>query len=430
MKHLAWPVRPLKRHLVLNDGGSWGDEPQGQNDTLVLRSTEQTAEGAWAISEPAWRHLPPRMRQLSQLREGDLLVTKSSGSPLHLGKTTYVTAAEAAWRAGFSNFMQRLRTDRSLLGRYAWYAMRSRFVREQIDLLSTTSTGLANLTRSALDNLAFPIPDMSVQLAVVDFLDRETGEIDAFIRDQEDLIGLLQERRAATICHAVTKGLNLSTPLKESGSNWIGLTPRHWTVTPLKHVATFEAGGTPSSDNPVNWSEHGGTPWLTISDMHNAERGLPPKRHLSALGLMSGRLHVSPSPAVLFAMYASVGEVAAIPAGYTWNQALLGIIPRQSEMRVEFLAASLRSLKSALPAFYRSNTQDNVNAEQVGNLLIPVPPLEEQETIAKELRDATGDLDLALADAREAVRLSKERRSALISAAVTGEIDVREHVGA
>jgi type I restriction enzyme S subunit len=105
-----WSIEPFKRQIERNDGGVWGDDPDGQGDTIVLRSTEQTVDGRWQLDDPAPRKLSETDINGSLLVESDLLMTKSSGSALHIGKTTLVTAEIAVLRCCYSNFMQRVRT--------------------------------------------------------------------------------------------------------------------------------------------------------------------------------------------------------------------------------------------------------------------------------------------------------------------------------
>ncbi|AMM22940.1 hypothetical protein AX769_22710 (plasmid) [Frondihabitans sp. PAMC 28766] len=406
----------------------------GENDTLVLRSTEQTAEGTWAISDPAWRHLPALRREVSRLRAGDLLVTKSSGSSLHLGKTTFVTADEESLRAGFSNFMQRLRTDEDLVTEFAWYAMRSRFVRDQIDLLSTTSTGLANLTASALGDLVIPVPTVSEQRMAVQFLDRETGEIDAFIRDQEELIGLLQEQRAATISHAVTKGLNPDAPRVQSGTAW-GKIPAHWRPAPLKHVANLLAGFPFASEvfrhdlnsisllrginvgvGEIDWTERVGWPrdlsgGLSVYDLKDGDLVLGLDRPVISRGIRLARMCPSDLPALL------LQRVARLRATDGALNTFLEYVLCGAEFR------------NYIEPLFTGVSVPHLSIDQLGAFVIPTPPRGEQSAISSYLESELQLIDASISDANAAVELSRERRSALISAAVTGKIDVREHVG-
>lgn len=279
-------------------------------------------------------------------------------------------------------------------------------------------------------NIVVPVPALKEQQEILNFLDRETAELDAFISDQEELVVLLRERRSATITHVVTKGLTPDVQLRESSVEWLGKVPAAWTVKPLKHLTRFTAGGTPDSNNPDFWSDEVGTPWVSISDMSSRDTVATSMKLVTDAGLRDKNLRVMGAGTVLFAMYASVGEVAILEMEAASNQAILGLTPKSDQADPKFLFYALKAINKWLPSLYRSSTQNNLNAEQVGNFRIPTPSLDEQREISAYLDDETAEIDAAIADAREAMELSKERRAALISAAVTGKIDVRSHITA
>ena len=199
-----WKIKRLRYVLTRNDGGVWGDEadPEG---TVVLRSTEQTLDGGWMIEEPARRVLSELEKRAAMLETGDLVVTKSSGSALHIGKTSLVTEKVARIPACFSNFMQRLRMVNSVEPRLAFYLLNCPTGRQQLIVNSNTTTGLSNLTRSVLGNVLFTYPDsLREQRAIADYIDRETGKIDLIVNKIETAIERLQEYRTALISSAVT----------------------------------------------------------------------------------------------------------------------------------------------------------------------------------------------------------------------------------
>ena len=176
-----WRIEQFKYQIERNDGGVWGDDPDGLNDTFVLRSTEQTVDGRWQINDPAPRKLNESEINDSLLIEGDLLLTKSSGSSLHIGKTTLVTPEIAAMRCCYSNFMQRIRTRPSFSSKLAWYVMNNDLARLQFDLLSNSTTGLANLNGTMVGQIVVPVPPIKEQTHIAAFLDRETANIDELV---------------------------------------------------------------------------------------------------------------------------------------------------------------------------------------------------------------------------------------------------------
>ncbi len=283
------------------------------------------------------------------------------------------------------------------------------------------------LTQSAMMSIELQVPAPCEQRAIADYLDRETAQIDAFIAKNEELITLLTERRAAATFRLVT-GLDVTeVPSKSVKADWFRVVPQTWDVAPLYTMANTFAGGTPKSDADEYWTDDDddGVEWIAIGDMRAVQAGYPHGgRRVTTAGLEAAGLTPRSGPLVLFAMYASVGEVAMLRRPAVWNQAILGIRANPSRLNERYLYWTLLALRPKLGIYFRSNTQDNLNAAQVRGLRLPVPPLDEQLAIADQLEETWASVDEAIATAQRGVELARERRAALISAAVTGKIDV------
>ncbi len=193
-----WEVKKLKHVLLRNDGGVWGDD-YDENGTIVLRSTEQTIGGEWCINEPAIRRINAEEYKKSKLICGDLLITKSSGSELHIGKTTLVTKKIEDMNCCFSNFMQRIRLLSNYSAKYIYYVFNCILGREQLVYYSNTTTGLANLSSTIIGNIHIAMPNYSEQQAITDYLDQETSRIDNLVSRINQAIEKLQEYRSATL---------------------------------------------------------------------------------------------------------------------------------------------------------------------------------------------------------------------------------------
>ena len=167
----------------------------------------------------------------------------------------------------------------------------------------------------------------------------------------------------------------------------------NWGTIPLKRVATFTAGGTPSVDEPEYWEDgDDGYPWIAIGDMSSVDIVRRTARRISPSGLRSARIALGKPGTILFSMYASLGHTAWLTAPAAWNQAILGLWPR-SATDARFLRYCLVSIRPQLIEQVRSNTQANLNAEVVGNLRLPDPPLDEQRRIADFLDAETARID-------------------------------------
>ena len=425
-----WEVKPVKAALVRNDSGVWGEDFD-EDGTIVLRSTEQTMQGTWRIEEPARRRLNAREAAYARLREGDLLVTKSSGSAHHIGKTSIVDESVAALNCCYSNFMQRLRVSAEHFPRFVWYFMNCLVAREQLVFLSSTTTGLGNLNGSTLGAIRIPMAPPDEQRAIAAFLDRETAKIDALVARKERLIELLQEKRTALITRAVTRGLDPNVPMKDSGVEWLGEIPAHWEVKRLWHLTPpgrkimygIVLPG-PDVDDGVPIVKGGdvAVSRLKLEALSKTTFEIE-SRHIRSR-LAGGDL--------VYAIRGSIGEVEMIP------DELDGANLTQDAARVAYTQATqgnwlMYALRSKvafcqLEAGALGATIKGINIRDLKRALIPVPPGCEQEQIAGYLNAATSQLGALAAKVHEAIEHLREYRTALISAAVTGKIDVREAV--
>jgi type I restriction enzyme S subunit len=425
---LHWLTAQFKWQIDRNDGGVWGGEPGGEDDTIVLRSTEQTVDGFWKIEDPAPRQLSASEIRSAILVEGDLLVTKSSGSSNHIGKTTLVDKEISALNCCYSNFMQRIRTKISFLPKFAWYIMNNNLARLQFDLLSNSTTGLANLNATLLGQISIPVPSFEEQGYIVDFLDHETTKINALINKQQQLIALLKEKRQAVISHAVTKGLNPDAPMKDSGVEWLGEVPEHWEVVALKHLVW-----PPITDGPhVSPTKlDDGVPFVSAEavsqgfiDFTKIWGYVSPEDHEQ----FSTRYKSARGDILMVKLGATTGTVAIVETDVEFSIWVpLAAIRPTNKIESRFLLHVLRSdsLKRAYELNWTYGTQQTLGLRTISNLRIPLPPSAERQEIVQHIDAILPSFELLTAEAQRAIDLLQERRTALISAAVTGKIDVR-----
>jgi type I restriction enzyme S subunit len=192
-------------------------------------------------------------------------------------------------------------------------------------------------------------------------------------------------------------------------------------ATKLKRVVVTRAGGTPPVDDPAMWDEHG-MPWVSIGDMTKAPTVVSAERRVSPIGIAAKSLPVGKPGTLLFAMYASIGAVAVLGMEASWNQAILGIEPREGLSEARFVRYWLEHLKPDLLALSRSNTQHNLNAEQVGNLPFPTRDPSMQAAIADYLDFHTQRLDALAAAKRLMLELLEERWQTVIYDAAAGRL--------
>ncbi|HEE4952857.1 TPA: hypothetical protein R7H00_005118 [Klebsiella pneumoniae] len=418
-----WDVCGFKRHILRNDGGVWGDEPSGVDDTMVLRSTEQTVDGRWIIEQPAFRQLSQSEKVSALLIENDLVITKSSGSANHIGKTALVTSKLAALQCCYSNFMQRVRTHSSFLPKLAWYVMNNRIAREQFNVASNSTIGLANLNGGMIGQLMVVVPPIAEQQTIVAFLDYETARIDKLIAQQQRLIELLKEKRQAVISHAVTKGLNPDAPMKDSGVEWLGEVPEHWEILKGSWLGRlFGSEAVEDADVVLD----GDVAFVKVSTLS-----------LDELSPQDPEWFVSPQTASRvrakrdFIAFPKRGaaiftnKVNIVPYCSVIDPNLMGWEVKKT-INTTYLANCLKIRR--LDDIADVSTVPQINNKHISPQRFPVPPRIEQDEIVERIEEGILLFDKLLLKAGDAILLMQERRTALISSAVTGKIDLRDWV--
>ena len=423
-----WDVNKLKYFIVKNDGGVWGED---NGDTYVLRSTEITIDAKWNFNEePAKRKLSDHEIEKALLYEGDLLITKSSGSSLHIGKSVVVTSEVADKKCCFSNFMQRIRPKEGFASWYFYYFLNSSLARDQYNYLSTTTTGLSNLGSELISNILVPIPLPEEQTAIATYLDRKTAQIDDLIGKKRRLIELLNEEKQAIINQAVTKGLNPNVKMKDSDIPWIGKIPEHWEVNKLKYFIAKNDGGVWGEDNGDTYVLR--STEITIDAKWNfneepAKRNLNEREIEKAL-LYEGDLLITKSSGSAL----HIGKTVVVTKKVAdmkccFSNFMQRIRPKQ-KFSSWFFYYFLNSSLAREQYNYLSTTTtglSNLGSELISNILISIPLSEEQSAIADFLNRKTSQIDELIEKKQYEIVLLQEYRSALISEAVTGKIDVR-----
>lgn len=305
--------------------------------------------------------------------------------------------------------------------RFLFYLLnRNRFFLQHDDGANQT-----HLPNEVFKKFQAPAPEPSEQTAIAAFLDRETAKIDLLVAEQQRLIDLLKEKRQAMISHAVTKGLNPTAPVKPSGIEWLGHLPADWKVARLGYYAAVENGTTPSRDNSEYW--YGGDiPWLTSGEV-NQYRITQAQEYIAAPALKDCSLRLLPKGTIVVGMIGqgkTRGLSASLEIEATINQNLAAVVPGP-QLNSDYLLYIFQSAYEYLREFGRGGNQAALNCEILSALKIPLPSITEQSEIAYHLSQALPQIDSLISESQRAIHLLQERRTALISASVTGQIDVR-----
>lgn len=321
-----------------------------------------------------------------------------------------------------------LRPSSEIQGRFAQYQMLTRSFIDVIDG-STFGSKMPRASWEALGDMPLAIPPMPEQKEITKFLDREISKLNALVLEQEYLISLLGEKLQATISHAVTKGINPKVSTKNSGISWLGNVPSHWNVKRMKYlVREGVAGPYGSSLTKSMYTSSGyrvyGQQQVIPDNFSNGDYYISEKQFVEM-----SRYRVKPND-VLISVMGTIGRAAVVPSDVE-----PGIInPRLVLYRVfegliypRYLQAFLNSVTSQ--AYFslaaQGTTMEGLNMTSIGELAVAVPPLGEQIQILDFIRRRGEEIGALSKAAEDAVVLLRERRSALIAAAVTGQIDVR-----
>jgi type I restriction enzyme S subunit len=274
-----------------------------------------------------------------------------------------------------------------------------------------------------------PVPSGEEQVAIAAFLDHETAKIDALVAEQRRLIELLKEKRQAVISHAVTKGLNPDVPMKPSAVDWLGEVPTHWRITTLKHVADIRTGVAKGKDNGTRATI--AVPYLRVANVQDGFLDLDEIATIDIPGDDLERLSLRPGDVLMN----EGGDYDKLGRGCIWEGQITPCITQNHVFAVRPREISSQWLNAIISAAYaqfsfksRSKQSTNLASISSTNLMqLPVllPSADEQAQILMFISRETEATRALVAEADRAMNLLNERRTALISAAVTGQIDVR-----
>lgn len=312
--------------------------------------------------------------------------------------------------------------------RFYYYALL--YLRPLLEILGRGSTFM-ELSADDLRSVRLPYPDVETQRLIAGYLDRETARIDALVAEKEKMLVLLEEKRAALISRAVTRGLDPTAPLKPSGLDWLGDIPAHWEVIQVRfacpslqtgpfgsqlHAEEYIDNGIPVI-NPAHLKDNKITPDYGISvDDETADR-------LSVHKLMEGD--------VVFGRRGELGRCGVVEmsqVGWLCGTGSLRVRCDQRQINPKYLALIFNGTNAAKRLTVESvgSTMDNLNTEMLGHFRIPYPPIDEQRAIVSQVEIVHVKTRKLADQLLISVDLAKERRAALITAAVTGQISVEE----
>ncbi|MFJ5366762.1 restriction endonuclease subunit S [Pectobacterium punjabense] len=285
-----------------------------------------------------------------------------------------------------------------------------------------------SITQAILRNISIWLPSENEQGKISAFLDHETAKIDSLIEKQQQLIELLKEKRQAVISHAVTKGLNPNVPMKDSGVEWLGEVPEHWVIKRLKHISPKIGVGLVI--NPSTYTKDEGVYFIFGGDVKEFRFDLTKTRRISPQDsnkLLPSRLN---SRDLVSVRVGYPGITSVVTDELEGSNCASIIIIRRGSYNSNWLCAAMNVWvgRQQVDLASYGAAQKQFNVADAIEFVFPVPPINEQDDIAKFVQKTLHKFDDLTLKALNQIDLLQERRTALISAAVTGKIDVRDWV--
>ena len=390
-----WDIKPLKYLCTYNDDVL----PDSTSKVFELEYVDigsvSSTEGITNTENMVFKDAPSRAKRIVQ--DGDVIVSTvrtylEAIAPINNPPQNMIVST------GFAV----IRPNEYLCKGYAAYCLRAKgFINEVVSL----SVGVSYPAINATDLVGIKIPSLpfNEQAQIANFLDHETAKIDTLIEKQQTLIQLLKEKRQAVISHAVTKGLNPNAPMKDSGVEWLGEVPEHWNIVKLSYRMKLLSGdGITSQDiEPTGqYPVYGGNGLRGYTDRYNCEG------HYVLIGRQG----------------ALCGNINLAQGKFFATEHAVVVYPYQ-DFNISFLSEFLRFMD--LGQYSVSAAQPGISVERINGLKILVPPYYEQTEIGEHVENIIKRFEDLSTKANQQIKLLQERRTALISAAVTGKIDVR-----
>lgn len=412
-----WQISKIKFTTQLNGRIGW----QG------LTSAEYKEEGPYLITgtdfqngtinfETAVHIDEKRWSEASQIQveNGDLLITKDGT----VGKVAIISGLDD--KASLNSGVLRIQTVDEIDRKFLYYVLLSDEFWMWFNYTNSGASTILHLYQNVFDEFTFTFPQKNEQQKIADFLDKKTAQLDKVKSLLEEQIQKLKDYRASLIYETVTKGLDKTVPMKDSGIDWIGQVPGGWGVKAIKYIFDeIGSGSTPKSDNEIFYD--GDINWIQSGDLYQTDTVTSVSKTISYQGFKStSALKIYQPPFVALAMYgASVGNVAVSYIDACVNQAVVVMLGASEKVR--FGKYAIEASKSNLIFSAQGGTQPNISQNLIKNWSIPQPKNEEQVQIVDFLDKKTVQIDKLIQIKNQQIDNINKQRQTLIYEYVTGK---------
>lgn len=424
----TWSISRLRFHVKINPAKS---ELRGLSKDTTVSFVPMEAIGEYGgLRLEQTRALEDVANGYTYFKNGDVVIAKITPC-FENGKGSIVDELENGIGFGTTE-LHVLRPSSSLDRDYLFYLTISHAFRNIGASYMYGAGGQKRVPDNFIRDFLHPIPPISEQRAIAAFLDRETARIDEVIEKKQRQIELLQEKRSALVSHVVTKGLDPNAPMKDSGIEWLGEIPAHWEAVRFKRCVEFITSG------PRGWAKFfsdDGDLFIRIANLsrNSIDLDLTDVQHVvPPIGAEAIRTGVRAGD-ILISITADLGSVAVVPnqVGTAYiSQHIALARPMNKRAHPRWLGFSIfsESCRNQLRALGYGGTKVQLGLEDVQNLILCMPPRDEQDRIVSWLDTEFYKQSMVTQKIHNSVTMLLEYRTALISAAVTGKIDVRKEV--
>jgi type I restriction enzyme S subunit len=427
-----WIVKRLKWSITACQNGIWGDEPTGDKDDVGCVRVADFDRLRFVLGESVelTNRSVPKDKQVGRLlNRGDLLLEKSGGGDNQPVGALVLFDSDAI--AVCSNFVAKVTVADGYCGSYLRYLHACLYASRVNTRSMKQATGIQNLDSGQYFDEKVAFPSLDEQRAIAAFLDRETTRIDALVAKKQQLIDLLEEKKQSVLRYAVTSGLNDAVSFRDSKYGWLGKIPDHWKTVPIKYAVDIVGGMTPSKENKDYWRD-GIFPWVSPKDMKRFEID-DSEDHITEVAIRETTISQLPINSVLIVIrgmiLARYVPVAINTVPVTINQDMKGLLCKDGVIP-RYLAYQLQAIQDAFFAVMEEAGHGTLclRTNLWDTIAITVPPEEEQREICDFVDTKTALLNKSCDKIQISIQRLLKYRTALISAAVTGQIDVREEV--
>lgn len=418
-----WSVSPIKyltTHIGSGKTPPGGSEVYESSGVMFLRSQNIYEDGLRLEDVVYITESTDEEMKASRVKPLDVLLNITGAS---IGRSCRVPKIFPG--ANVNQHVCILRADQEFLSKWLSFFLPSQSAQSQIELFQN-GAGREGLNFEQIGNMVIGVPSVDECIVIAAHLDRETTRIDSLIAKKTRFIELLKEKRQALITQAVTKGLNPNVKMKDSGVEWLGEVPEHWEVKPLKYVSPSLTVGIVV--NPSDYVTESGLPFLYGGDISEGEIYFDSARRITAADSEKNYKTKLIAGDLITVRVGAPGITAVVPPECEGGNCASVMLIRKGNFNSEWLCFLMNSrvVRYQVEVVQYGAAQEQFNISHAVDFLIPTPPIEEQNQIARAL-ELEGKRIFALVQKTErSITLLKERRSALITAAVTGQIDLRE----